>query len=123
MKTNLLWIPLVVVAAFGTQAALAQATGKTRDEVKKECAEARKAGTIKEGECSYDMPEKSKSNTTRAEVKKEATTARKAGAIKEGECAYDMPEKGKSNTTRAAVKADCAAARKAGTVTEGEAKP
>ena len=85
MKTNLLWIPLVVVAAFGTQAALAQATGKTRDEVKKECAEARKAGTIKEGECSYDMPEKSKSNTTRAAVKADCAAARKAGTVTEGE--------------------------------------
>ena len=46
---------------------------------------ARKAGAIKDGECSYDNPEKIKSGKTRAEVKAECMEARKAGKIHDGE--------------------------------------
>jgi hypothetical protein len=60
--------------------------GKTREQVKKECAEARKAGQIKDGECSYDMPAKATVGKTREQVKKECAEARKAGQIKDGEC-------------------------------------
>jgi len=123
MTSKLIWTPLALVALLAAQSALAQPAsgGITREQVKKECAEARKAGKILVGECEPDpQAGKGTSNTTREEVKKEALAARKAGKIQSGECAYETPDKIKSGKTRAEVMAECARARKAGEIPNGE---
>jgi hypothetical protein len=123
MTSKLIWTPLALAALLAAQGALAQPAsgGITREQVKKECAEARKAGKILVGECEPDPPAgKSTSTTTREEVKKEALAARKAGKIQSGECAYETPDKIKSGKTRAEVMAECARARKAGEIPNGE---
>lgn len=105
----------------GAQLALAQqAPAKTRAQVTAECDAARKAGTVVEGECQYEMPAKGKSNMTRSQVRAECDAARKTGKVVEGECQYEMPGTPAWSKTRAEVKAECAAARKAGTIVEGE---
>jgi len=126
MRKNATWIALAIAALFSTQAVLAQtAPGKTREQVKKECIEARKAGKIQDGECAPDAaPGKAPSTTTRAQVTKECIEARKAGKIQDGECAAEAPAgKASSTTTRAAVKKEGVEARKAGTTADGTAKP
>lgn len=129
MSRNGMWIAMAVAALFSTQV-LAQmapqtAPGKTREQVRKECIEARKAGKVQDGECAPDAPPgKAPSTTTRAQVTKECIEARKAGKIQDGECAPDAPAgKASSVTTRAAAKKEGVEARKAGTTADGTAKP
>lgn len=106
---------------FGSQMVLAQqAPAKTRAQVTAECDAARKAGTVVEGECQYEMPKKAQSTKTRAQVRAECDAARKAGTVVEGECQYEMPGTPAWTKTRAEVQAECAAARKAGKIVEGE---
>jgi hypothetical protein len=119
MKT--MAVATVVLGLFGTQLALAQqAPAKTRAQVTAECDAARKAGTVVEGECQYEMPAKGASNKTRAQVRAECDAARKAGKVVEGTCQYEMPGTEAWKNTRAQVQAECAAARKAGKMVEGE---
>lgn len=114
-------VATVVVGLFGTQVALAQqAPGKTRAQVTAECDAARKAGTVVEGECQYEMPTKAGATKTRGQVRTECDAARKAGKVTEGECQYEMPGTPAWTKTRAEIKAECATARKAGKVVEGE---
>jgi hypothetical protein len=111
----------VVVGLASGQAVLAQqAPAKTRAQVTAECDAARKAGTVVEGECQYEMPKKAGSTKTRAQVRAECDAARKAGTVVEGECQYEMPGTPAWTKTRAEVRAECAAARKAGKIVEGE---
>ena len=108
---------VVALAMFGAQVPLAQqAPAKTRAQVTAECDAARKAGTVKEGECQYEMPAKATSTKTRAQVRAECDAARKTGTAKDGECQYEMPGTPAWTKTRAEVKAECAAARKAGKI-------
>jgi Domain of unknown function (DUF4148) len=114
-------VATVAMGLFGTQLGLAQqAPAKTRAQVTAECDAARKAGTVVEGECQYEMPAKGTSNKTRSQVRAECDAARKAGKVVEGTCQYEMPGTPTWSKTRDEVKAECAAARKAGTVVEGE---
>jgi Domain of unknown function (DUF4148) len=122
MKTmTMMAVAAVVVGLFGTQVTLAQqAPAKTRAQVTAECDAARKAGTVVEGECQYEMPAKGTSTKTRSQVRAECDAARKAGKVVEGTCQYEMPGAPAAMKSREEVKAECAAARKAGTVVEGE---
>jgi hypothetical protein len=120
MKRTLISVAIALLSVFTAQTVLAQAPAKTRAQVTAECDAARKAGTVVEGECQYEMPAKAGSTTTRAQVTAECDAARKAGTVVEGECQYEMPTKITSTKTRAEVKAECEAARKAGKIVEGE---
>jgi Domain of unknown function (DUF4148) len=119
-RMMLIAVGAAVVGIFGNQAVLAQAPAKTRAQVTAECDAARKAGTVVEGECQYEMPTKGASNKTRAQVRTECDAARKGGKVVEGECQYEMPGTPAWTKTRAEVQAECATARKAGKVVEGE---
>ncbi len=111
----------IALALFGSQAVMAQQ--KTRAEVQAECAAARKAGKVVEGECQPDMPAKATSTTDRKVVKEEAKAAARKGETVNGEAKPDTPKKVTSTKTRAQVKAECEAARKAGKIVEGECQP
>lgn len=114
-------VATVSMGLFGAQLGHAQqAPAKTRAQVAAECDAARKAGTVVEGECQYEMPAKGTSTKTRAQVRAECDAARKAGTVVEGTCQYEMPGTAAWKNTRAQVQAECAAARKAGTMIEGE---
>jgi len=119
-RTMLIAVAAAVMGLFGSGAVLAQAPAKTRAQVTAECDAARKAGTVVEGECQYEMPKDVASTKTRAQVRAECDAARKAGKVVEGTCQYQMPGTPEWTKTRAEVQAECAAARKAGKVVEGE---
>jgi hypothetical protein len=86
MKRTMIAVAVALLSVFTAQTVLAQAPAKTRAQVTAECDAARKAGTVVEGECQYEMPAKVTSTKSRAEVKAECEAARKAGKIVEGEC-------------------------------------
>jgi hypothetical protein len=75
-----------MLSMFTAQTALAQAPAKTRAQVTAECDAAKKAGTVVQGECQYEMPTKVTSTKTRAEVKAECEAAKKAGKKLPDEC-------------------------------------
>ena len=80
MKKTLSTVTVAALVLFGTQAVMAQSP--TRAEVKKETAEANKAGTIASGDGpAQKAPISAKSDVPRAEVKKETAAANKAGQI------------------------------------------
>ena len=124
MKKTLTTLTLATLALFGAQAAMAQ--DKTRAEVKKETAEANKAGNIASGDApAQKAPISAKSDVPRAEVKKETAAANKAGQIP-GTGVGDSPNAAgtvspkavaaTSTTTRAERKATTAEANKAGAI-------
>lgn len=119
-RTMLIAVAAAVTALFSSGTVLAQAPAKTRAQVTAECDAARKAGTVVEGECQYEMPTPNTSNKTRAQVRTECDAARKAGKVVEGTCQYEMPGTPAWTKTRAEVQAECATARKAGKIVEGE---
>jgi hypothetical protein len=117
MKSKMSLMSALVVALFGAYAAMAQpAFAKTREEVKAECAQAKKEGKELHGECDVAAEKaKTKSVKKRAEVKHEAKTAEKTP----GEtAAHSKPDMTPSTTTRAKTKAECEMAKK-----EGKAVP
>ena len=128
MKKTLSSLAVAAAALFAAQAVLAQAP--TRAEVKKETAEANKAGAIPGTgtgpSANVTPPVSAKSDTPRAEVKKETAAANKAGAIPgtgTGPSANATPAiSSKSDVPRAEVKKETAAANKAGTIPTTEAQ-
>jgi len=117
MKFKMSLMSALVVALFGAHAAMAQpAAAKSREEIKAECAQAKKEGKVLHGECDV-AAEKSKAKSTkkRADVKHEAKMAEKTP----GEtAAHPKPDMTPSATTRAKIKAECEMAKK-----EGKAVP
>jgi hypothetical protein len=91
MKKTLTSLTVALLALFGAQAAMAQAAAPARAEVKKEAADANKAGTTAKGEAGAKEAPAAKSDKPRAEVKKEAAAANKAGATSKGEA--EAPKK------------------------------
>ena len=128
MKKTLSSLAVAAAALFAAQAVLAQSP--TRAEVKKETAEANKAGAIPGTgtgpSANVTPPVSAKSDTPRAEVKKETAAANKAGAIPgtgTGPSANATPAiSSKSDVPRAEVKKETAAANKAGTIPTTEAQ-
>ena len=128
MKKTLSSLAVAAVALFGAQAALAQSS-PSRADVKKETAEANKAGQIPgtgTGQ-SADVtpPISSKSDAARADVKKETAAANKAGQIpgtgtgpSEATAGETSPKQkaATSTTSRDERTKDTAAANKAGTI-------
>ena len=113
MKRTLVATVVALLSVFGAQTVLAQAPAKTRAQVTAECDAAKKAGTVVQGECQYEMPTKAGSTKTRAQVTAECDAAKKAGTVVAGECQYEMPTKATSTKTRKQVKAECEAYKKA----------
>jgi hypothetical protein len=128
MKKTLSSLAVAAAALFAAQAVLAQSP--TRAEVKKETAEANKAGAIPGTgtgpSANVTPPVSAKSDTPRAEVKKETAAANKAGAIPgtgTGPSANATPAiSSKSDVPRAEVKKETAAANKAGAIPTTEAQ-
>ncbi|HMO47407.1 MAG TPA: DUF4148 domain-containing protein [Rubrivivax sp.] len=141
MKKTLSSLTVAAVALFGAQAALAQAASPSRAEVKKETAEANKAGQIP-GTSVGGTPQQAAgqqsprdaaaaSTTTRAERKASTAAANKAGDIPgtsvggtpAAATGQQSPREAAatSTTSRAERKASTAAANKAGTIPQGEA--
>jgi hypothetical protein len=110
MKKSLISLTVLLAAAFAAQAQTTAPAGKTREEVKKEAAEANKSGAIEKGAGSAEV--KGKSTAARADVKKEAAAAEKAGTIEKGAGSPEV--KGKSTAARADVKAETKDAVKSG---------
>jgi hypothetical protein len=126
MTKNNVWMLAATIAAFGAQVAVAQtAPAKSREQVRQECVEARKAGKMGDGECATDpAPGKGASLLTREQVRKDCIEARKAGKIEDGDCKPDQPKaQAGPMTPRAPVKQEAADARKAGSTADGERKP
>ncbi|HRH88561.1 MAG TPA: DUF4148 domain-containing protein [Rubrivivax sp.] len=134
MKKTLSSLTVAAVALFAGQAALAQ-SAPSRAEVKKETAEANKAGQIPGTgtgpSANVTPPVSSKSDVPRAEVKKETTDANKAGQIPgtgTGPAQAQMGETSPkqkaatSTTSREERKKETAAANKAGTIPQTEAQ-
>jgi hypothetical protein len=133
-------LPVAAVLTFPSAPLYAQdrpavapaASAVTRDQVRKEAAEANKAHRIEHGEAgdsSAMPPDKAKarqSTVSRADVKKDAATANKAHRLEHGEAGDSSampPDKAKaklSTVKRADVKKETAAANKAGTLPHGE---
>lgn len=126
-------LPSAPLYAQDRPAVAPAASAVTRDQVRKETAEANKAHRLEHGEAgdsSAVPPDKAKarqSTVSRAEVKKEAAAANKAHRIEHGEAGQDSsaaaPDKAKaklSTVKRADVKKEAAAANKAGTLPHGE---
>ena len=128
MKKTLSSLAVAAAALFAAQAVVAQAP--TRAEVKKETAEANKAGAIPGTgtgpSANVTPPVTSKSDTPRAEVKKDTAAANKASDIAgtgTGPSANVTPAiSSKSDVPRAEVKKETAAANKAGTIPTTEAQ-
>ena len=128
MKKTLSSLAVAAAALFAAQAVLAQSP--TRAEVKKETAEANKAGAIPGTgtgpSANVTPPVSAKSDVPRAEVKKETAAANKAGAIPgtgTGPSANATPAiSSKSDVPRAEVKKETAAANKAGAIPTTEAQ-
>jgi hypothetical protein len=122
MKKTLSLLAVAAAALFAAQAVMAQSP--SRAEVKKETAEANKAGAIPGTgtgpSANVTPPISAKSDTPRAEVKKETAAANKAGAIPgtgTGPSANTTPAiSSKSDVPRAEVKKETAAANKAGAI-------
>jgi hypothetical protein len=122
MKKTLSSLAVAAAALFAAQAVMAQSP--SRAEVKKETAEANKAGAIPGTgtgpSANVTPPISAKSDTPRAEVKKETAAANKAGAIPgtgTGPSANTTPAiSSKSDVPRAEVKKETAAANKAGAI-------
>jgi len=132
MKTTLGSLTFVALALFAAQAALAQST--PRADVKKETAEANKAGAIPGTgtgpNANAAPPITAKSEVPRAQVKKETAAANKAGTIpgtgtgpSETAAGQTSPKDkaATSTTTRAERKKETAAANMAGEIPSGEA--
>jgi hypothetical protein len=137
MKKTLTTLTVATLALFGAQAAMAQ--DKTRAEVKKETAEANKAGAIpgtgvgQPAAAAGTMSPKEKAattDTTRAARKEATAEANKAGAIPGTGTGQSAAAAGvvspkdaaaTTDTTRAARKEATAAANKAGEIKSGEA--
>ena len=128
MKKTLSSLAVAAAALFAAQAVMAQSP--SRAEVKKETAEANKAGQIPGSgtgpSANVTPPVSAKSDTPRAEVKKDTAAANKAGAIPgtgTGPSAnVTPPVSTKSDVPRAEVKKETAAANKAGTIPTTEAQ-
>ncbi len=134
MKTRLALLAVATATLCAAQATLAQTP--SRAEVKKETADANKAGQIPGTgtgpNANTTPPITAKSEVSRAEVKKETATANKAGAIPDtsvggtpGAAAGQQSPKEKaatSSTTRADRKKVTAEANKAGTIPQTEAQ-
>jgi hypothetical protein len=132
MNPTLGALTFAAFALIASQAALAQST--TRAEVKKETAEANKAGAIPGTgtgpNANAAPPITAKSEVPRAEVKKETAAANKAGMIpgtgtgpSEAAAGQTSPKDkaASSTTTRAERKKETAAANKAGDIRSGDA--
>jgi hypothetical protein len=132
MKTTPGALILAAITLLAAHAVLAQAPA--RAEVKKDTAEANKAGAIPvKGtgpNANAAPPISAKSEVPRAEVKKETAAANKAGMIpgtgtgpSETAAGQTSPkdQAASSMTTRAERKKDTAAANKAGDIKSGEA--
>jgi hypothetical protein len=132
MKMILGALSFTALALFATEAALAQST--TRAEVKKDTAEANKAGAIPGTgtgpNANAAPPITAKSEVPRAQVKKETAAANKAGMIpgtgtgpSEMAAGQTSPKDkaATSTTTRDERKKATAAANKAGEIPSGEA--
>ena len=95
MKKTLSSLAVAAAALFAAQAVVAQAP--TRAEVKKEAAEANKAGQIPGTgtgpSANTTAPISAKSDVPRAEVKKETAAANKAGTIPTTEAQMQNPKK------------------------------
>ena len=78
MKRTLVATVVALLSVFGAQTVLAQAPAKTRAQVTAECDAAKKAGTVVQGECQYEMPTKAGSTKTREQVKAECEAYKKA---------------------------------------------
>jgi hypothetical protein len=128
MKKTLSSLAVAAAALFAAQAVFAQTP--SRAEVKKETAEANKAGQIPGTgtgpSANVTPPVTAKSDTPRADVKKDTAAANKAGAIPgtgTGPSANTTPAiSSKSDVPRAEVKKETAAANKAGTIPTNEAQ-
>lgn len=143
MKKTLSSLTVAAVALFGAQAVMAQATSSpSRAEVKKETAEANKAGQIP-GTGTSNVPQQAAgeqsprqkaaaSTTSRDERKKATAAANKAGDI-QGTGVGGTPQQATgqqspreqaatSTTTREDRKKATAAANKAGTIPQSEAQ-
>ena len=130
MKASRSILAASIIALFAASGAWAQGTAAapTREEVKKEAIEARKAGEVPKGTADAAQSKATpagKSTTTRAAGKTKAAEARKAGDIKCGEvdAAMGKAAAAKSTKSRADVKAEAMAAAKAGETPCGEAMP
>jgi hypothetical protein len=134
MKTRLAAMAVVSIALFAAQWALAQTP--SRAEVKKETAEANKAGQIlgtgTGPNANTTPPITAKSEVSRAEVKKETAAANKAGQIP-GTGVGNVPQQAAgqqspkqqaatSTTIRADRKKATAEANKAGAIPQTEAQ-
>ncbi len=133
MKKTLSSLAVAAAALFAAQAVLAQSPA--RSDVKKETAEANKAGAIPGTgtgpSANVTPPVTSKSDTPRSDVKKETAEANKAGAIPgtgtgpSATTAGETSPKDKaatSTTSRDDRKKETAAANKAGTIPTTEAQ-
>lgn len=123
---------LAAIALALLSAQLSWAQSPSRAEVKKETADANKAGTIPGTgtgpNSNYVPPITAKSDKSRSEVKKETAAANKAGAIpstgtgpNEMAAQESAQRAAKSTAVRADVKKETAAANKAGDIKSGEA--
>ncbi len=142
MKKTLSSLTVAAIALFGAQAAMAQAASPSRAEVKKETAEANKAGQIP-GTGVGNVPDQAAgqqspreaaatSTTSRAERKADTAAANKAGDIP-GTTVGGTPAAAtgqqsprdaaaKSTVSREDRKKATAAANKAGTIPQSEAQ-
>ena len=138
MKKTLSTLTVAALVLFGTQAVMAQE--KTRAEVKKETAEANKAGqipgtgtgSVPAAAAGQESPKEkaATSTTTREDRKKTTAEANKAGTIPgtggavpqaAGTTTSPKEAAATSTTTRDARKAATAEANKAGDIKSGEA--
>ena len=134
MKTRLALLAVATLALFAAQATLAQTPSRT--EVKKETADANKAGQIPGTgtgpNANTTPPITAKSEVSRAEVKKETAAANKAGQIP-GTGVGNVPQQAagqqsprekaaSSSTTREERKKVTVEANKAGTIPQTEAQ-
>ena len=115
MKKSLIAIAVATASLLSAQLAVAQDAPKVRAEVKKEAADAVKAGKIEKGEGAAATA-KTTGDKPRADVKKEAAAAEKAGTIEKGP---SLASTKASEAKRADVKKEAAAAVKAGEVGKG----
>ena len=102
MKKTLSSLTVAAIALFGAQAVMAQAASPSRAEVKKETAEANKAGDIP-GTGVGNVPQQAtgqqtpreaaaKSTVSREDRKKATAAANKAGTIPQSEAQMQSPK-------------------------------
>lgn len=112
MKSISSAITVAVLALFASYSTFAQTPAPTREQVKKEAAQAMKSDKIECGEMEKDVD--SKSTKKRADVKKEAAAAKL-------ECGnVPKPMTAKSTKKRADVKKEAAEAVKEGAIPTGD---